>query len=315
VWFSCAFLLYYAYLRYGLGINMQAGADMGPDNYLEYGTDASILFIISLALAAFGSPKQLYGAVFGAGAALYALLIMGGRGPLAVALLAVPLLGLGLLQRSRQSWRHLARLAGLLAVLVAFAAVGLVALERPDQSDTELERQFRTLDRFQAQLSRENTTSMDERTGGRDLAYRMWLEEPLLGSGIGEFEVNDTYLKFPHNLLLEILAEMGIVGAFLFFPVCAVAVRDCLRIAKDRACHWSDAAIALLFLTELASHLTVQGFLSDDRIFFAYIGLVIGSRVAVGRSNRPAAALPGLLARPRGTTHLPRERLMRRDAP
>jgi O-antigen ligase len=310
VWFSSAFLLYYVYLRYGLGINMQAGSDMGSDNYLEYGSDASILFITCLTLAAFGSPQHLYGVVLGAGAALYALLIMGGRGPLAVALLALPLLLLGLIRRRTRSLRRLALLSG----LIALAAVGYVALVPGDGSSAYGEGRFRTLERYQAQLSREDTTSMDERGGGRDLAYRMWLEEPVLGWGIGEFKVIDTYLEYPHNLLLEILAEMGIVGAFLFFPICAVAVRDCVRIAGDRACDWVDAAIALLFLTELASHLTVQGYLADDRIFFAYIGLVIGSRTAVSRAIRPATAFSGALA-PRIIARPPRERLMRKSMP
>jgi hypothetical protein len=36
-------------------------------------------------------------------------------------------------------------------------------------------------------------------------------------------------------------------------------------------------AIALLFLTDFALHLTVQGYLADDRIFLAYLGMTIGA--------------------------------------
>jgi O-antigen ligase len=316
-WLSCAILLYYAYYRYVLGAAVIAGDELNtgrtpPDanNYLEYGSHACILFIIFLALAAFGSLKQLCAAVFGSGAMLYALLTIGGRGPLAAALLAFPLLVLGLLRRPARSLRRLSRLAALLSGLIALAAVGYVTLERLDGSGAALEQQLRTLDRYQS----EDTSSMDERLEGREFALRMWLEKPILGWGIGEFRVKDSYLEYPHNMLLEILAEMGIVGAFLFLAVCAVAVRDCLRIVRGRACDWTDAAIALLFLTQLALFLTVQGYLADDRAFFANMGLVVGSRSAAGRSPRPAAPSPSPPTGLRTTAGVAQERPMRVDA-
>ncbi len=42
LWFTSAFVLYYAYCRYVRGMSMQAGDDAGPGNYLEYGFGASI---------------------------------------------------------------------------------------------------------------------------------------------------------------------------------------------------------------------------------------------------------------------------------
>jgi O-antigen ligase len=309
-WLSCAILLYDAYYRYVLGAAVIAGDELDPgrygpraNNYLQYGSHANILFIVFLSLAAFGSLKQLCVAVFGSGAVLYLLLIMGGRGPLAAALLAIPLLALGLLRCPSGSLRRLSHLMALLSGLIVVAAVGYVVVERLEGSGAALERQFRTLDRYQG----DDTSSMNGRLEGRDVAFDMWLQKPILGWGIGEFRVKDSYLEYPHNMLLEILAEMGIIGGFLFIVVCTVAVRDCIGIAKDRTCEWTDAAIALLFLTQLALLLTVQGYLADDRAFFAYMGLVIGSRVAAGRSPRPAAPFPGLQTR----ASLARERLIR----
>jgi O-antigen ligase len=317
IWLSCAILLYYAYYRYVLGIGVEEGElNVGKypadsNNYLEYGAHASILFIICLTLAAFGSLRQLAVAVFASGAALFALVTIGGRGPLASALLAFALLALGLLWRSARPLRRLWRLAALVSGLLALAAAGYLVFEGLSGSGAASEQQFRTLDRYQMQLSREDTSSMDERVGGRDLAFRLWLEKPILGWGLGEFRVKDSYLQYPHNLLLEILMEMGIVGALLFFSVCTVAVRDCLRLAKDQACGWTEAAIVLLFLTELASHFTVQGYLADDRIFLAYMGLVIGCRTAAGPSSGPAPRSP---ARRQvwGRTPVAHELLMRR---
>jgi O-antigen ligase len=143
----------------------------------------------------------------------------------------------------------------------------------------EVARQFQTLERYEMQLSGEHTDSVDERLEAQGFAFRQWQERPLFGWGMGEFRVQNSYLEYPHNLLLEILMEIGLVGAFLFFSVCAIAVIDCVRAAQSAARPgWVEMAIALLFLTELASHLTVQGYLADDRYFLAYMGMAIGAR-------------------------------------
>jgi O-antigen ligase len=293
-WLSCALLLYDAYRRYVLGIAVVAGDELDPGrygrlvyNYLEMGSHATILFIIFLCFAAFGSLKQLCLAVIGSSAVLYYLLILGGRGPFIAALLAIPLLALGLLRRRPAgSSGRLSRLIALLSGVTVVAFVGYLAFV--EGSGESLEEQFRTLGRYES----EQQGSLDLRREGRELAYDMWLHKPILGWGIGEFRVKDSLLDYPHNLLVELLAEMGIVGGFLFIVVCAVAVRDCVVIAGDRSCGWTDAALTLLFLTELVQHLTVQGYLGDDRVFFAYLGLVIGWRAPAGASPRSGVPLP-----------------------
>jgi O-antigen ligase len=288
VWFSSAFLLYYVYCHYLLGINMNAGRIEGI-NYLEYGAHAGYLFISCLVLAVLGSPKQLLVAALGCGATVYLLLTMGGRGPLAFALFAIPLLTLGLLRHRARSLRRLALLAGLAAV----AAVAYLALMPADRASGQKAEGFATLQRYEGQLSGENTRSMHERYVGRQLAMQMWLDKPVFGWGIGEFKVADAYLEYPHNLLLEILAEMGLVGGFLFFGICFSAMRAGASILADRASGWPETTIALLVLTELGWHLTTTGYLADDRAFFAFMGLAIGSGAALARGYRFAAAPAG----------------------
>jgi O-antigen ligase len=278
--FSSVFLLYYIYCRYLLGLNMQAGDDMGPNNYLEYGSDARTLFILCLTIASLGAPRQVYAALPAAGIALYFLLIMGGRGPLVEALVALALLVLGFGWRRPRLLRRLAFCSGLIAI----AATGYLIIAQPDEAGAADGDSFRTLERFQLQLNGEDTTSLDERSAGRNLAVQMWLEAPVLGFGFGEFRVRDPYLKYPHNLPLEILAELGISGTSIFFGLIAFAVQNCVRIARDRNSDWTDAAVALVFMSELVSHFTVQGYLADDRFFFALMGLIIGWRALGSRS-------------------------------
>jgi O-antigen ligase len=293
VWFSCAILLYYGYYRCILGIDVAADAETDgyADNYLEYSSHASIIFIIFLCLAAYGSPKQLGIAIIGSSAALFALVAIGGRGPLTLALLAIPLLALGLLSRS-VSLQRLKRLILFVSALIVIGGVGYGGFVQLSEPNAVWE-QLHTLDRYQAQLSGEETHSVDLRIDGQEDAYRRWLEKPLLGWGFGEFRVQHNDLAYPHNLLLEILMEIGLAGAFFFVCMCAVAVIECVRLVQDRNANWINSGIALLFLTDLVSHLTVEGYLADDRAFFAYLGLVLGlSRAAERRGIQPLPRHP-----------------------
>lgn len=294
VWFSVIVLLYYAYYRYVLGIDMASKGGRtseGGNNYLEYNAHAGILFIVFLAVAVCGSSRQLVMAVAGSGAALFALVTVGGRGPLALALLAIPLTGVGLLLRVRHRMSGIIRMLIFVSAVIGTAAIGFLALLQLEGTN-EAWSEMRTLDRYQMQLSREHTDSMDVRIEGQAFAFRQWQERPLLGWGIGEFRVQNNFLEYPHNLLFEILMEMGLVGAYLFFSICAIAVIGCVRVAKRGNIGWADTAIILLFVTELISHLTVQGYLADDRYFLAYLALAIGLQRNVAL-RRPATVPSG----------------------
>jgi O-antigen ligase len=285
-WMSLGITFYYLYYRYVLGIDTmsQYWIDReleGGNNYLEYGDHASIVFMVLLAVAVFGSWRQTMFAAIGAGVALFALLSVGGRGPLAEAVAAIPLMGVVLLVRRRTgfrpAWGRLASFGAIIAVL------GVIGLAASGSSVSQSMAQFHTLHRYQTELSGENTTSLDLRAEGRAFAFRQWLARPVFGWGIGEFRVEDTVLMYPHNTLLEILMEMGLVGACLFFGIPAAGLVQCWNIVRQGSTRWPDMALVMLFVLSLCWELTVAGYLADDRIFFAYLGIVIGAAGAVRR--------------------------------
>jgi O-antigen ligase len=283
-WLSLGIVFYYLYYRYVLGIDTMSQYwidknSEGGDNYLEYGSHASIVFMVLLPIAVFGSWRQTVFAAVGASVALFALLSLGGRGPLAAAVAAIPLLGIVLLVRRRSSSRPAwGRLAGFGAAIVVIGMIGLAASGR---STDESLAQFHTLHRYQAEFSGESTGSLDLRAEGRAFAFRQWLASPVFGWGIGQFRVEDTVLMYPHNVPLEILMEMGLVGACLFFGIPAAALAQCWTIVRQASTRWPDIAMVLLFVISLCWELTVAGYLADDRIFFAYLGMVIGTIAAV----------------------------------
>lgn len=54
-------------------------------------------------------------------------------------------------------------------------------------------------------------------------AYQFFLENMLLGSGLGSFS-NVSYLGHPHNIILELLAETGIIGLILFMVLILIGL-------------------------------------------------------------------------------------------
>lgn len=283
--FSIALLLYYGVYRWVLGVDPNGVENAGRvngNNYMEYGAHAAILFFACLSLVILGPRRRLALAVGGAVLALFALLLIGARGHLVFAVFSVALAAGSVLLSPRGVTTGMRRLLLLVAALVVLCWTGYVALMAYGGAAAAAQ-QFYTLERIRLQTSNESTHSLDVREEAQDLARRQWLARPLLGWGIGEFRLQHS-LDYPHNLSLEVLMEMGLVGGCLFFPVLALGIAACVAMARDRRLDWMDMTLALLFLTEFISHTTVQGYLPDDRIYFAYIGLIMGWRLWANRS-------------------------------
>jgi O-antigen ligase len=65
-----------------------------------------------------------------------------------------------------------------------------------------------------------------------DIAIKMFLDNYIFGAGLGGFETNfystlGAQLHYPHNIILEVLSELGIIGFILF---CIVFVLTLLKL-------------------------------------------------------------------------------------
>ncbi len=128
-------------------------------------------------------------------------------------------------------------------------------------------------------------------------AARMFVDHPLVGVGPGNFSVH--YLEYsqsigldprvqqrtPHNLYLEPLAEMGVVGALAFFWILCAAGRRAWRARGLLG--GADSLLAEGIFVSLLGFLTTGVFL--HAAYPRYLWITIGLALALGQcvdSNR-----------------------------
>jgi O-antigen ligase len=198
-------------------------------------------------------------------AALLVAIASGSRGPLLV------LIALGIAGGGRYLWQHRGlsgRVAGGLAVaaVVSIVAFSVVADQLPESS---LKR-FQLLGDFAGSgLSGSvSTTTGDISAGVRvtlfGVAISMFQDRPLLGMGTAGFQsLSPRYASpleadaYPHNAILQIAAEFGLPGLFLFGSLIVLAIRRPLGPSH------AAAAVRAIFLFFLLNSMVSGDVLSD----------------------------------------------------
>ncbi|MDX1914478.1 MAG: Wzy polymerase domain-containing protein [Methylophilus sp.] len=92
-----------------------------------------------------------------------------------------------------------------------------------------------------------------------DEAWQIFLSYPLLGSGWGQFGWQDLqlaeaypqhtgWIKHPHNLILQLLAEIGLVGTGIFILGLAFWLKHALQESQSIERKWLFTTLSLLFV-------------------------------------------------------------------
>jgi O-antigen ligase len=193
------------------------------------------------------------------------LLVAGGRGPFFVtlAVLAPPLL---IRCRDQGAGFSLRRFHRKRLWLLLLLSAGVVALAISGHAPT-LERADILL------TSAAGGTSAAARWADYAEAVRLWYGAPLFGHGIGSWPVivlGADVRDYPHNIMLEILVELGVVGAFFFLALLAAALKGLFGSVTR------GGPIEMSVAVSLASALInamISGDLPDNRPVFFMIGL------------------------------------------
>jgi O-antigen ligase len=238
--------------------------------YLGSGRVVGLGLLVVLGYGLFFEQKKLekLGAVILIGWFLLVLLVLGGRAPL-LATGAAALVPLSTGFRPVPSGKlAVQRSVVPLLVLIVLVVVIVVCLYSSGTMTT-------TLRRLNILFSEGMESATQRRVELYIDAIRFWSEMPLLGHGIGAFpllEGREDVRLYPHNLILEILVELGLVGLTLFGISVFSALKALGTLKTVRDDPWRLIVLMLFVNTFMNSMAT--GDISDNRIVFGVLGLM-----------------------------------------
>jgi O-antigen ligase len=258
-------------VQYATAKDFAFSASYRPENYLGQGRFYALGALVAFAAWLQASPFSKRGVALMAAFVIcfWGLLVVGSRGP-TLGVLAGMLLPLALGLRFADR-RLLASKALVTSVLLLVLLV--VALWQGAQ---EYSGDLRTLQRL-------NILFTEEGGGGSAAArvrywiasWHMWLQQPLFGSGVGSFPMRmlgkDINLH-PHNLILEVLLEFGLIGLLLLAAVIVAAVRriSVRRLRED----FLLMCVAMLCINTFFYAMTSSD-ITENRNVFAMMGLLV----------------------------------------
>ena len=241
--------------------------------YLSWGYAATNGAIIAFGLFLFSrmlSLRQIAAALlFGVSSAF--LLVGSGRGPLlgvVIACLVALASGLPRIGRERievPRWQ----LLGLGAVVLGVGYIVWLA---------ETGTTFATFGRFMKLL--EEAENPDVVQGPNRFAYfaaaiRFWLESPIIGNGIASFSLLFSHAEIsgtqPHNIILEMLTDLGLVGLALLLWTLWSGLR-CVQLPRLRVDGLQLCVLMLLSSRLLAAMISVD--ISGQQAMFLFLGLL-----------------------------------------
>jgi len=278
VWIALESVL--ALSRAGIGGNLSAlgGLYLGLGRVL--GTGAVVF--LAFGLLGDGSRRGHVGWLLLATALVGVMLLVGGRGPLlGVALAGGTLVVLGW----RRSDRHIFAVRVRSLVLGGcLATAGIVIGVLASQGSTAVA----AIRRLGALFDAVAGSSTAERLHYFASAMELWTTSPVLGHGVGSWPALAYSLDvrgYPHNLVLETLAELGLVGLLLLLAVTISAISG-FRFRQAHRLR-PTPVLLLMLLINVGFNAMVSGDLPDNRFLFTVLGLMTLS---------PPDALPRVFA-------------------
>jgi O-antigen ligase len=128
-------------------------------------------------------------------------------------------------------------------------------------------------------------------------AWQMFREHPLTGVGIGGYntQLGAADIErglYPHNILLELAAEMGIAAVLLFIVLVTLAFKGLIVTLRG---HPSPEQLALTMLliamtAYLLANAMFSGDLNDNRMCFAALGACFAAGMNPGTEPEPLSA-------------------------
>jgi len=252
-------------------------------SYLGLGYVVGIGFLIIIAYLIYWSQsltKKIMALIL-AFIYFWILLIAGGRGPLIATILAslMPMI-FAISIKPRARIIKIRRYFKFIFFIILIAFVLSLLFIETDQIPA-------TLNRMLVLAGDDMGASAEARIQSYKNAINYWSQAPLFGHGIGAWPIINNGIDmrgYPHNIVLEIMAELGMVGLLLFTNMVIYALSF---ISPFKTIGNSPIRVILIMLLILSSVNTmISGDIPDNRLFFACIGLFPAISYLKGRKQQ-----------------------------
>lgn len=127
---------------------------------------------------------------------------------------------------------------------------------------------------FEYQDMPEKLSSVLQRITMWKEAINDFKENPVFGVGMGN-SIDGS--GFPHNIILEVSAELGILGIFMFLSMCYLTVKKALRFIKNEKRKDINLLMKLSLLLFIYSFVEAMfsGYITNQTYFFMSMGLIV----------------------------------------
>jgi hypothetical protein len=246
---------------------------IGAGRQASYG----ILIATLLVLAARSQAERILGLV-GLPVLAIALLASGSRGPV-LALSFALLLLVVLVPGSREKRRRL------LTILAAGAATFvLVPTVVPSSS---VERATSILTASDEGLSSNGRTELWQK------GWEQFVDHPLVGVGTGGFAKIEPVLLYPHNIVIEAAAELGVVGGVCVLLLIALGLTTAVHVYRATAgAERAEAALLLALLVGTIVNAMLSDAIEGAERMWLVLGLAYGLRERLAARVAESALAP-----------------------
>lgn len=109
-------------------------------------------------------------------------------------------------------------------------------------------------------------------------ALDLWARSPIWGNGVGEFAIvvrGQDVPVYPHNIILELGAETGLIGVLVFITLLIVAfAKPVINLSAQRGITKTVTRYLLVACCFVLLNTMVSGDINGNRILFTWIALV-----------------------------------------
>jgi len=246
---------------FGAVMNVLDGAQLGIGRVLGLGAGIVLVGSATINNKLYESICFLLFSLF-----VFVLVFIGSKGPVLAVLVASvsPFIAQPLARNS-----VLTRYGRNLIIIATIAILGIVVLLSSGVKLATIER----ASIISEDVAIDNSTS--ERIFYYKTAWDNWKEAPVIGKGIGSFPEligRNGEVVYPHNIVLEVGVETGIVGLFLFVMILLFGLSKFGLIGMYKDSY--KMILMILFINTLVNAQFTAD-LTGNRMLFAMVGLLV----------------------------------------